>query len=438
MNEKLTMKQYMVISSMLFGLFFGAGNLIFPVLMGQMAGSAAVPAAIGFAITGVGLPLAGIAAMALSESNGLFDMSQKAGKAFAYFFTVALYLTIGPLFAIPRTATVSFQVGVAPFLSDDTMRIVLFIFSLIFFAVVLFFSLRPSGILTWVGKILNPIFLALLFILVVTSLLSPMGSMADAAPTADYLTRPFSKGFLEGYNTMDALASLAFGIILINVIHDLGVKSPTKTSFAAIKSGVFSMGLMALIYCALTFIGAQSRTVIGISADGGLALAAIARHYFGIAGSVFFGIMVTVACAKTSIGLVTAISTTFAELFPKYCTQKKCAVLFSVISFIIANEGLSKIISVSIPVLMFLYPLTIVLIILCIVGRSFSYDRRVFTWTLAITIISAAIDLVASLGVPIASSISKSMPLADAGMGWVAPAILGLVIGLAHKAASSK
>ena len=229
MKRKLTFQQYIAVASMLFGLFFGAGNLIFPVSMGQMAGRNVWPAILGFLITGVGLPLLGVAALGMSRCNGLAQMSRRIGKKYGTFFTCALYLTIGPFFAIPRCATVPFAVGIEPILgkgSSDALPLA--VFSLLFFLAVLWFSLRPGKILTWIGKILNPIFLAALGLLVITALLRPMGDIGSIAPQAGYASHAFSQGFLEGYNTMDALAGLAFGIIVVNVIKSLGLIRSVK------------------------------------------------------------------------------------------------------------------------------------------------------------------------------------------------------------------
>ena len=165
MKQKLSFKEYVYVASMLFGMFFGAGNLIFPVYMGQVAGRNVWPAIVGFLVTGVGLPLLGVAALGISRSSGLFDLSRKVGRPYAYFFTCALYLTIGPFFAIPRCATTSFTVGLEQVLPNGgSSRVYLLLFSLLFFAATLFFSLRPGKILTYVGKILTPCFLAFLAI----------------------------------------------------------------------------------------------------------------------------------------------------------------------------------------------------------------------------------------------------------------------------------
>lgn len=205
MKERLNFRQLIAVASMLFGLFFGAGNLIFPVHMGQLAGANSYIAALGFIVTAVGLPLIGVAAFGISRSDDLLAMSSRVGKGYGVFFTCALYLTIGPLFAIPRCAATSFTIGVEPMLTGGAVT-ELAIFSVIFFALVLFFSLRPSKILTWVGRIINPLFLVFLAVLVVTALVKPVAAVSSVSPEGAYAASAFSAGFLDGYNTMDALA----------------------------------------------------------------------------------------------------------------------------------------------------------------------------------------------------------------------------------------
>lgn len=443
MDRKLTAKEYIVLASMLFGLFFGAGNLIFPVYMGQQAGANLWPAIVGLCLTGVGLPLLGVAAMGMSQSEGCFDMGCRVGRGYSYFFTCALYLSIGPLFAIPRTATVSFSVGILPLLPPEYETPALCIFSALFFLVVLYFSLRPSGILTWVGKVLNPLFLLFLSILLAAALLHPMGNPAALEPIGAYTgqsaAQSFFQGFLEGYNTLDALAALAFGIVLINAIRGLGLQSPQAISGSTVKAGCLSTALMAVIYCLLTVVGAQSRAVYGLSADGGEALYQIGTHYFGTLGGVLLGITVTFACLKTAIGLITSCATTFTELFPRSLSYRAYTVVFCLFSFGVANFGLSRIISLSTPVLMFLYPLTITLVLLCLTGRWFQYDRRVFLPVTALTAVAAFLDFLKALPAGVQSLLHAEvlldaadtyLPFFSIGMGWVLPACIGLVIGL--------
>ena len=442
MKKRLAAKQYIVLASMLFGMFFGAGNLVFPVSMGQQAGANSWPAIVGFCLTGVGIPLLGIAAMGISRSEGLFDMCLRVGRPYAYFFTLLLYLAIGPLFAIPRTATVSFSVGIQPVIHADNVSLALCAFSALFFCAVLFFSLRPSGIMTWIGKLLNPLFLAFLAVLAITALMNPMGPMSSAAPSGKYAKMSFFQGFLEGYNTLDAVASLVFGIILVNSIRNLGLEDPKAISTSTLLSGVLSTLLMAAIYCILTVLGAQSQSVIGVSADGGAALYAIGTHYFGTFGGVLLGCIVTIACLKTAIGLVTSCATAFAEMFPRSLSYRTYAIIFCLFSFGIANFGLSRIIELSLPALMFLYPLTITLILLCLFGHLFDYDKRVFRCMTLFTIVPSAFDFLNTLPAgardalfsDAIQSIAMHLPLFSIGMGWVLPSLIGLLLGLALRA----
>ena len=440
MKKKLSVNEYICIASMLFGLFFGAGNLIFPVHMGQMAGSNVISAIIGFLITGVGMPLLGVIALAISKSNGLYELASKIGKPYSLFFTCLLYLTIGPFFAIPRCATTSFTVGIENILSKGTnLNVALFIFSLIFFSLALFFSLRPGKILIWVGKILNPCFLLFLGILLVVALLNPSISINETIPEGTYLNQAFSTGFLEGYNTMDALASLAFGIVVVNVIKDLGVSDSNDIAKSTAKAGIFSCLIMATIYVAVTIVGTQSKGLFQTSINGGIALAQIAKYYLGNAGLFVLASTVILACLKTSIGLITSCGETFASIFPKGPSYKSWIIIFSASSFLFSNFGLNSIISYSLPVLMFLYPLAITLIFLSLFGHFFDYDRKVFVSTTIFAFFAAICAFIKALPSNIFDSIGLSdfqifvgnmLPFSNFDLGWISASLAGLVIGL--------
>lgn len=446
MKHRLRKKEYIFVASMLFGLLFGAGNLIFPAAMGQAAAREMLPALVGFCITGVGLPLLAVAAMSLSDAEDLFDMSGKVGRGFAYFFTCALYLSIGPLFAIPRTATVSFQVGVVPFVSPPAQDIALFVFSLLFFAVTLYFSFRPSGILTWVGKVLTPLFLFFLGILICAAILAPMGRVSAFPPTETYAVHSFFKGLLEGYNTMDVLGVLAYGNILIRSIRLLGLSEPRDISYGTIVSGTFSALLMIVIYGALAYVGAQSRSVYSVDANGGDVLHHIALYYFGPYGGILLGITITFACLKTSIGLTTACSTTFSRLFPQACAYRTYVIIFSLFSCAVANVGLSRIIAYALPALYFLYPISITLIALCLIEGWVGRRRSVFVCGIIGAGIAAVFDLLRALppavqdmlpAYAVLHDMGEMLPLAARGMGWVLPAAIGIVVGacLPHRGA---
>ena len=444
MNQKLTGKQYALLASMLFGMFFGAGNLIFPIILGAKAGASLVPALLGMLITAVGMPLLGIVALGVSRSSGLMQMSGRVAKWYSYFFTCALYLTIGPFFAIPRCAATSFTMGIAPLVSGSH-TVPQAIFTTLFFAAVLFFALRPNNIMNSIGKYLNPIFLVCLGILVVAALLDPIQSVRSVAASGAYADNAFSTGFLQGYDTLDALASLAFGIIVVNVIKEMGVEEPGAIAANTIKSGVFSMILMTVIYALIAIVGAQS---YGLYADqlgeasfnGGNAFAIIAQHYLGKAGMIVLALTVTFCCMKTAIGLVTACADTFCEMFPRSLCYRNWAIVFTAFSLLVSNIGLSKIISFSAPVLYFLYPLAIMLILLNIFGRYFNYARPVFVCAIGCTLVAAVFDLlkVAGLAQGVVDWVGTWLPFYSLGLGWVVPGAVGTLVGLVAAKAGKK
>ncbi len=438
MKEKLSFKQNLLIGSLLFGLFFGAGNLIFPVQMGQQAGNHTFTATIGFLIAGVGLPILGIIASALSKSESLLDMAKPVSSSYAKIFTCLLYLTIGPLFAIPRTATVAFEVGIHPFITDEYLKLGLIIFSLIFFAFTIYFSLKPGEILDLIGKYLTPIFLVFLSILLIATFINPMGQASQYTAQGNYATQPFFTGLLDGYNTMDALASVAFAIIIISNIQKFGVKDSRLIAIETCKSGLVSVVGMTIIYGSLAYMGATSLGSVSRSDNGGSILSMVSNHYFGFPGKVLLAAIVGLACIKTSIGLITSCSEMFSEMFPKSLSYKNYAIIFTLFSFAIANFGLSNIIQLSVPVLMFLYPLVITLIVLSLLTPFINKQRDIYKWTTALTIIAAFFDFCKALpeymqGNVVVSQIVNFahlyLPGFDYGFGWILPAVFGFIIG---------
>lgn len=439
MKKTLSLKESIIVGSMLFGMFFGAGNLIFPVHMGQLAGTNFLPAAIGFIVTGVGLPLLGVACLGISKKDSLFDLTSLVGDRYKYFFTMLLYLTIGPFFAIPRCATTSFSTGIVPLLNGGNEIVPRLIFTFLFFSLALFFALKPNNILKYIGKFINPAFLVFLFILIIVSFAKPMLTINNITPDASYTATPFFTGFLEGYNTMDAIASLAFGITVITVIRNLGITNETDIAFNTLKAGIFGCILMAIIYFLTTYMGTMSRGLYETSANGAIALSQISNHYFGNFGIYFLLIVVTLACFKTSLALIVSCSEMFYKMFPNFISEKMWAIVFTVFSFIISNFGLDAIITYAIPFLMFIYPLAISLIVLALFGKLFNYNKNVFVFTTLFTFLAAILDFIVSFPkdsfIPVGfienvANIQSKLPLSNIGLAWVVPAIVGLIIGI--------
>ena len=443
-TKKLTLRQKILVAGTLFGMFFGAGNLIFPVHLGQMAGQNALPAIIGFIITAVGIPILGVAAIGITHSDGLQTLSGKVGKGYGIFFTCLLYLTIGPLFAIPRCATVSFTTGITPLLgADSPERLYLLLFSAVFFAFVLFFSLRPGKITVWIGKIINPLFLFFFAVLMLAALLAPGAAVSAGEPVEAYRSDAFFPALIEGYGTMDAIAGLAFGIVVIDVIRRMGVDNDDTIAEDVLSSGLLTGALMALIYVVSIVVGAQSRGLFELSENGGIALTQIAGHYLGGVGLFILAFTITFACLKTSIGLVTACAETFSKMTNGKISYRSWAILFTVFSFAVSNIGLSAIIEYSIPMLMLIYPPAIALILLAFLGKFFAHDRTVYIATMIGTWAAAIFDCMKTLPAPVQAALhldapiafaAAHLPLFDKNLGWLLPAVIGFAAGMAIRA----
>lgn len=438
MTKKLTFKESMFIGSMLFGLFFGAGNLIFPVHMGQESGSAVFWANLGFLVTGIGLPFLGVIAIGVSKTSGVYELAERIGKKYALVFTVLLYLVIGPFFALPRLATTSFEIGLAPFIQAKQQHVFLVIFSILFFFTAWWLSRRPTKILDYVGKFLNPAFLILLGILLVLAFIHPLGAIDQATVQPSYQEHAFFTGFTQGYNTLDALAALAFGILIITTIRNMGVTKPSEIAKDTIKSGAISIVLMGIIYTLLAYVGTMSLGGFALSSNGGIALAQIADHYLGTYGSILLALIVILACLKTGIGLITAFAETFTDLFPKR-NYIVFVTLASVLACLVATVGLTNIIQISLPVLMFIYPLAMTLILLVLVGPLFKQRPAVYRMTTYFTLIASILDGLNACpdGIKQTSFVktlldfaTNYLPFFKLGMGWIVPALIGLVIGL--------
>ena len=443
-TKKLTLRQKILVAGTLFGMFFGAGNLIFPVHLGQMAGRNALPAIIGFIITAVGIPILGVAAIGVTHSDGLQTLSGKVGKGYGIFFTCLLYLTIGPLFAIPRCATVSFTTGITPLLgADSPERLYLLLFSAVFFAFVLFFSLRPGKITVWIGKIINPLFLFFFAVLMLAALLAPGAAVSAVEPVDAYRSDAFFPALIEGYGTMDAIAGLAFGIVVIDVIRRMGVDNDDAIAEDVLSSGLLTGALMALIYVVSIVVGAQSRGLFELSENGGIALTQIAGHYLGGVGLFILAFTITFACLKTSIGLVTSCAETFSKMTNGKISYRSWAILFTVFSFAVSNIGLSAIIEYSIPMLMLIYPPAIALILLAFLGKFFAHDRTVYIATMIGTWAAAIFDCMKTLPAPVQTALhldapiafaAAHLPLFDKNLGWLLPAVIGFAAGMAIRA----
>ena len=418
---------------MLFALFFGAGNLIFPAFLGQQAGSNWLSAMSGFLLTGAGLPLLGVIAIGYSGSRDVQDLASRVTPWYGVAFAAVLYLAIGPLFATPRTATVTFEIGVTPFIGPEHKTMALAIFSAFFFGVTYWLSISPGKLVDRIGKVLTPALLATIAVLVGYAAFNPMGELQAAQ--GSFADRPFVTGVLEGYQTMDALASLVFAIIVIDAARALGVRNRAQLLATTTVAGAVAAACLAVVYLLIGYMGATSVAGLGLQENGAAVLSKTAQHYFGMGGNVLLSAIVFLACLSTAVGLIISCSEYFNRLLPAI-SYKTFVVIFTLVSMAFANKGLSGIISISVPVLMLLYPLTVVIILLAFLNNSFGGSRVVYVCTIFATLVVGVLDAwkaAFSFAPETAALINSIFPLYDIGMGWLLPATAGFVLGLVLK-----
>ncbi|GEL04482.1 branched-chain amino acid transport system II carrier protein [Rummeliibacillus stabekisii] len=427
--QKLSLGEKISVGFMLFALFLGAGNIIFPPLLGQQSGEHFVLAIIGFLITGVGLPLLGVITVAKSGGE-LQDMASKVSPLFGIIFTAIVYLAIGPFFAMPRTGTVSYELGVKPYLSEHTasMSWPLIIFTILFFLITMFFALNPSKLIDRVGKILTPALLVVIAALAIKSIVTPMDGAGKAI--GKYVSNPFGEGFVQGYLTMDFLAALIFGIVIIEALKGKNIThKPTVVKTTIFAAFIAAAGL-ALVYLALGYIGSSSYQTIGQFNSGADIITKSANILYGQFGNILLTAVILLACLTTSIGLMTASSEFFYKLFPSI-SYKAWVWIFAIFSTIVANIGLDQLIAVSLPVLLAIYPLAIVLMVLTLVSKWFLDARSVYITALIFTAFISIYDGLKSAKIewPAYEEFLKQIPLYSTGIGWLIPALIGAVIG---------
>ncbi|QOT00035.1 branched-chain amino acid transport system II carrier protein [Brevibacterium sp. JNUCC-42] len=427
-QKQLSMKETVTIGLMLFALFFGAGNMIFPPLLGQSAGTSVWVAILGFVLTGVGLPILAVAATATSGGD-LKVLANRVHPLFGIIFPTLIYLAIGPFFGIPRTASVAYEIGLSPLLSASLKEssLPLFFYTIVYMSITFWLCLNPTKLIDRIGKILTPTLLLIIAILFVRSIFKPL----DAFPTPSeaYMDGAFFKGFLEGYLTMDTLGALVFGIVVISSIQSRGITDKNSISMATVKAGSIAGVALALVYMALAYLGAGSST-LGVSTNGGQILTAVVSYLFGQAGVVLLGTAITLACLTTSIGLITACGQFFSTLIPALRYKVAISIL-CVFSLVIANMGLNQIISYSVPVLVGLYPIAIVLIILSLIHKQIKGYQQVYVWSVLLAGIISLLDCLSAFGFTLGKITEwlQFLPLYSKGIGWVVPAIVGAIIG---------
>ncbi len=427
MKSFLSLVKLIPVSLVLFSSFFGAGNLLFPPLFGYLSGSNLNIATLGFCITGVGLPILGVLAIAMTGGTDLTEVAAPVNITYAKIIMFLSSMAIGPLFAIPRTAAFSYEIGIKP-LFGTTEPWQLAVYSALYFAFSYYVANNPSKVLNWLGKVLTPALLACLAVLFVKVLLAP--SFTPDAPQGAYLEAPFLKGFQEGYNTMDLLASFLFGASTLTSIKTLGIDGKKMLIKTCLWAGLIAAGLLAVIYYFLGYAGAEShRYLSGEFSNGAGILVATAHEYLGAGGTGILSAIIILACLTTSIGLIAAISDYFHILFAGRLSKQTLGILIALLSFSLSNFGLDRIIKMAIPILCFLYPVMIALALLNVFG--FGGNKRVFRCTMWIVTLFAIFEGMKAASIPVPmENMLTIVPLYAEGFGWFTVAVMGAAAGV--------
>ncbi|HCY9620379.1 TPA: branched-chain amino acid transport system II carrier protein [Staphylococcus aureus] len=428
-------KNTWVIGFTLFAMFFGAGNLIFPPNLGLDSGQFSWPAILAFVLTGIGLPLLGVIVGAL-DKEGYIGALNKISPKFSILFLIIIYLTIGPLFAIPRTASTSFEMTITPIIHSNS-SIALFIFTIIYFIVVLYICLNPSKLIDRIGSLLTPLLLITILAMIIKGYLDFSGNSAGKGNEALYHSNfsSFAEGFTQGYLTMDAIAAIAFSMIVVNAVKLTGITKTNQIFKQTLTAGLIAAIALIFIYISLGYIG-NHMPVSDMKLNelkshdrniGTYLLTTMASTGFGSFGKYLLGIIVALACLTTACGLIVAVSEYFHRIVPKV-SYKAFVLVFILMSFIIANQGLNAVISMSIPVLSIVYPVAITVVLLILIAKFIPTKRITQQIPVIIVFILSIFSVISKLGW-LKINFIESLPLRAYSLEWFPVAIIATILG---------
>lgn len=429
-NKKLS--NILTLGFALFAMFFGAGNLLLPPLIGVLVGEDYFIAMIAFGLTGILLPFTGILSVTFS-GDSFNDLGNRVNKYIAPILGTIIMICIGPLIAIPRTAATTFEVGIKPFFPTLNP----FYASLIFFAITFILAIKPSKVVDVIGNYLTPVLLVLLALLILVGILHPT---ADFMPSEMTLLESFSKGFIEGYQTLDVLASVIFAGIIITAAKDKGYTDIKSKSNVVITSGLLSTICLLFVYGGLIYLGATSG-VTGSGMSRAELLIKIARDTLGDYGLLAISLCMAFACLTTSIALTSAVGTFFGKLTNGKLSYTVLVILCTLISFGLSIKGVDDIINFAYPPLAFVYPITITLVIYIVFFGKFVKSKLPYVLALIASTVIGLLNLlkvVDLLDEKTLENLNNNIPFFEYDLGWIIPSALGFIFGLIYTKFQSK
>lgn len=412
----------LVVGMALFAMFFGAGNIIFPPYIGLGAGADWYVGFLGYFISDIGLAVLTIFAILRSDSVSRNEgLMYRLGGVPATLMMGAIVLCIGPLLAVPRTAATAFQIGMAPYTGDGRMASA--VFTAVFFLVVLAFSIRESKMVDIVGKYLTPIKFFGLLLIIGGGILFPIGPIN---PVSRIENVPLT-GVIAGYQTMDVLAALMFGVIIVRALKAKGHDSPKAMTLSVVLASIIASVLLLIVYAGLCYLGATASTLYPMDVDRGHLVVLITQGIFGAHSVILLGVIVSVSCLATAIALCSTTGSFFSRLSKGRLSYNMVVVAVCVFSAVVANFGLTSIINFAVPILTVIYPGALVVVAMTFLDRHV-YNDNIVKFAAAGAMLVSLLEVLNGFGAPFA--FIQGLPLSSLGFGWVIPAILCANLGI--------
>ena len=409
-------KDVIVVGFALFAMFFGAGNLLFPPFLGLISGESWSKAFTGFILADVGLAL--LAILAIAKCGGeVGKIFARAGHKLSIALGCAIMICIGPLLAIPRTAATTFEMGIQPIFNGFNS----IVFSVIFFAITLLLTIKPSKVVDIIGSYLTPALLIALLILIGMGIVKPLGNIEPAA-----INNVFSEGIFQGYQTLDALGAVSLGGVIITSIISKGYSKKEEQINITFKAGLVAAAGLFVVYGGLTYLGATVSTMFDSNVSQAGLIVSITEMLLGFPGKVILGLIVALACLTTAIGLTSATGQYFAKLTNNKLKYETIVTVVCIFSLVVSNFGVGTIIKFSAPILTFVYPPTIVLVVFTLFGEKIKNDN-VFKFGTYAALLISILNIMSDFGVSV--PLINNLPLANLGFNWVVLVAIASIIG---------
>ena len=403
-------RDVIVVGFALFSMFFGAGNVIFPPYLGMESGPQWLAGFFTYYAADIGLAL--LTVFALLRVGSSEAVLHRAGRVPAEILMCAIILCIGPMVAIPRTSATTFEMAITPNLPGVSP----ILFSILFFALILALCLKESAVVDIVGKVLTPLLLVGLFSIIIKGIFTPLGTIASAPQVANIAVT----GIKSGYQTMDALAALPFGIIVLQTAADKGY-SGSKSKLRIVGGGAVLAGvLLLLVYMGLAYLGATVSGQYTSSIGRAELIMAIIQALMGKGGMIIFGVVVGLACVTTAIALTSSAAAYFSELCRGKVSYKVFVIVICVFSAVVSNLGLDRIVSIAAPVLDVVYPPALMLIFISLLMPNVSdfVSRGAALGALLTSVLCTVHTYTGKL------PFLEALPLYELGLSWILPALI--------------